>query len=74
MLKKAVIILLLIAIAVFAVAPIRFTKASANDWMKNLDDSTAVNALAIPGTHDSGALYSIGGLFGKCQTLNISKH
>ncbi len=42
------------------------------DWMKNIDDSTSLTSLSIPGSHDSGALHSIGDLSGKCQDLTIS--
>jgi len=43
------------------------------DWMKELSDSTTLNELYIPGTHDSGALYSFLGVSGKCQSYTIEQ-
>ena len=40
-----------------------------SQWMASLSGSTRINALTIPGTHDSGA--QIGSEFVRCQTLNI---
>ena len=40
-------------------------------WMKEKADDTALRNLAIPGTHDTVARYSIGDLAGQCQTLEI---
>lgn len=57
----------------FAVFPIS-KKSSTNkgiNWMKDLDDSRTLTSLSIPGSHDSGALHSIGDLAGKCQDLSI---
>lgn len=44
-----------------------------SDWMAQLDDSTSLNEIYIPGTHDSGALYSFLGVSGKCQSYTISE-
>ena len=41
------------------------------DWMARLDDEASLNELYIPGTHDSGALYSFFGISGKCQSYGI---
>ena len=57
----------------FAVSPIRFAKMKAGNWMANLPDDRRIRSLSIPGTHDSGAIHSIADVFGKCQTLPISK-
>ncbi len=43
------------------------------DWMAGLDDEAAINELYIPGTHDSGALHSLLGISGKCQSYDIGK-
>ena len=43
------------------------------EWMKEIAGSKYLSQLSIPGTHDSGALYSIGDLAGKCQDLSIAK-
>lgn len=68
---KAAAVLLLMLITYAAAAPIRSPRNSAEGWMARLEDERSLQSLSIPGTHDSGALYSIAGLFGKCQTLNI---
>ncbi|MBQ9457575.1 MAG: phosphatidylinositol-specific phospholipase C domain-containing protein [Bacilli bacterium] len=44
---------------------------SRSEWMKGVADETAIRSLAIPGTHDSAALYGIGNLSGQCQTIGI---
>ena len=41
-------------------------------WMTGKDDATKIRDMALPGSHDSAALYSIGDLAGQCQTLSIS--
>jgi 1-phosphatidylinositol phosphodiesterase len=41
--------------------------------MASLDDGAALNSISIPGTHDSGALYSIAEVMGKCQSLSIKE-
>ena len=43
------------------------------EWMKGVSDDTAIRSLAIPGTHDSAALYGIGDLSGQCQTIGIAE-
>lgn len=61
-------------ISLFAMLPLT-AKSSTNkgsDWMKNLDDSMTLTSMSIPGSHDSGALHSIGDLSGKCQDLAIA--
>jgi 1-phosphatidylinositol phosphodiesterase len=45
---------------------VRFT-----EWMKDISDSTKLEDMSIPGSHDSGALYSLADLSGRCQDLNI---
>lgn len=47
-----------------------FSKKNA-DWMASLKDSTSLFTLAIPGSHDSGAVSSIYDLAGKCQDASI---
>ena len=46
---------------------------AASDWMASLDDTRPLSSLTIPGTHDSGALYSIADVAGKCQSLSIAE-
>lgn len=72
LLIKATVFLLIVGITVAALSPLRFPENSAEQWMAELDDSRSISSLSVPGTHDSGAVYSFGGVFGKCQTLGIS--
>lgn len=74
--KKLLHIIVLVAfvgLAVFSVIPMQRAQSARADWMASLDDATAINALTIPGTHDSGALHSIADAVGKCQTLSIAE-
>ena len=45
-------------------------KSFAN-WMSKLDDNTSIRDIAMPGSHDTMALYSIGNLAGQCQSLSL---
>lgn len=47
------------------------TDTELTTWMGKLDDEKAINDLSIPGTHNSGALYSVIDISGKCQDNNI---
>lgn len=71
--RTLISMVLLAAVAAFAAAPIRSPKADASGWMTQLDDGQPLAALSIPGTHDSGALYSFADVFGKCQTLTVAQ-
>ncbi len=42
------------------------------EWMKNLADTADLREISIPGSHDSGALYSIADVAGKCQDISIA--
>ena len=65
-------IVLILAIAAFAVAPLESPITNKGvRWMSSLDDDRAINELSIPGTHDSGATHSIADAAGKCQSLSI---
>ncbi len=65
-------IAIIFAIALFALAPLESpTTHKGVRWMSQLEDDRAINELSIPGTHDSGALYSIADVAGKCQSLSI---
>ena len=66
-------VLLLLGVIALAFVPKEHTKKGASDWMADLDDDRALTSLAIPGTHDSGALYSIADVAGKCQSLSVSE-
>jgi 1-phosphatidylinositol phosphodiesterase len=56
-----------------AVHPIEQASADRSGWMSKLDSTAAINTLTIPGTHDSGALYSFAGVSGKCQSVSIAE-
>lgn len=43
-----------------------------SEWMKHVEDTTKLNELSIPGTHDSGARHSIADVAGKCQDMSIA--
>ena len=65
-------IVLLFAIAFFAMAPLESPITGKGvRWMADLEDDRAINELSIPGTHDSGATHSIADVAGKCQSLTI---
>ena len=70
---KIIIALLLCMFTLFSLLPIRFSKADYSNWMANLSDAREIRSLSIPGTHDSGALYSIADVYGKCQGLPIDE-
>ena len=42
-----------------------------SSWMSKLDDNKAIREIAIPGTHDSGSLFSFAGFTGQCQSLSL---
>lgn len=63
---------LIFAVAFVSLAPLgRQNDKEPVLWMKDLDDEREITDLSIPGTHDSGALHSIGDVSGKCQSLDI---
>ncbi len=71
--KLSAMLLLSVAVALFAVLPLQIGQVDRSDWMSALDDTAALNSLTIPGTHDTGALHSIADISGKCQTLSIKE-
>lgn len=42
------------------------------DWMAALDDGLGLDAITLPGTHDSGTQYVQLGFFSKCQAKDIA--
>lgn len=60
-------------IAVYSMLPLERAVHNASRWMEELPDEMPVSSLCIPGTHDSGALYSFAGVSGKCQSVSISE-
>jgi 1-phosphatidylinositol phosphodiesterase len=66
------VLLAMIGIANSGVGAEKLTEDDLNPtWMASLDDNTKINEMYIPGTHDSGALYSFFGISGKCQSYGI---
>ena len=43
------------------------------DWLNNIEDSTLLRDVSLPGSHDTMALYSIADLAGQCQTLSLKE-
>ena len=72
-LKYAIMLIVCVALTLVAVVPMQMGEADRSDWMAELDNGAALSSLTIPGTHDSGALYSIADLSGKCQSLSIAE-
>ena len=74
--KKTTIITitLTLLISLLAFLPLGRVEADTKgtEWMKELPDNTPLREMSIPGTHDSGALHSIGDVAGKCQDLSIA--
>ncbi|MCX5376952.1 phosphatidylinositol-specific phospholipase C [Streptomyces sp. NBC_00091] len=54
-----------------AVAPASARTLGTQDWMSGLADSTALQRMTIPGTHDSGARQ--GGAYVACQNTSIAE-
>lgn len=69
--KNLIQLIITISIAIVAIVPMKVQDTSI--WMKNVDNDTKVTDLIIPGSHDSGALHSIGDVAGKCQSLSIQE-
>ena len=67
-------ILVIVLVTIFSFVPVESvdTDATASQWMKNVDDDTRLTEMSIPGSHDSGAMHSIGDVAGKCQDLSIN--
>lgn len=62
-----------VVLLLFAFLPTEMSRTNASDWMASLDDTAHLTSLTIPGTHDSGALYSIADVAGKCQSLSVAE-
>ena len=77
LLKLLLILLLLAAVVGYVIPLFEQDKGErvdgAGDWMAGLDDGAALNALAIPGTHDSATQYVTLAFFGKCQTKSVGE-
>lgn len=74
--KKTTIIAITLTLLISLLAFLPLGKVEADtegaEWMKELSDDTRLREMSIPGTHDSGALHSIGDVAGKCQDLSIA--
>lgn len=69
---KTAIFITILAIAIVAMVPIN-KNYNVNPWMGELENETIITEMAIPGTHDSGAMHSIFDVAGKCQDLSIKE-
>lgn len=70
--KGLIVFLVAIILTLVAFLPLEYAKnQEGKSWMKSLGDELKLAQVSIPGTHDSGALYSIADLSGRCQTLTI---
>lgn len=65
--------LLLAMLTLGTLAPLQNARTDQSDWMASLSGDRSLGSLSIPGTHDSGALYSLLDVFGKCQTMPVSQ-
>ncbi|WP_371616633.1 phosphatidylinositol-specific phospholipase C [Streptomyces sp. NBC_00454] len=54
-----------------AASPASASTLETQDWMAGIGDSTALQRMTIPGTHDSGA--TRGGLYVACQNTSIAQ-
>ena len=71
--KFLALLLLSVALPLLAMIPMQKGEIDRSSWMSALDDGASLRSLTLPGTHDSGALYSIADVSGKCQTLPIKE-
>ena len=67
---------LLLVLLVMTVIPLtetgdRSAVEGSADWMAALDDDLTLDAIVLPGTHDSGTEYVQLGFFSKCQAKDI---
>lgn len=60
-----------VGLGVTGTAPASAAALGTQDWMAGLGDSTALQRMTIPGTHDSGARQ--GGLYVACQNTSIAE-
>ena len=67
------LLLLSVVLTLIAVLPMQRGDVDRSAWMAALDDDARLNSLTLPGTHDSGALYSLAEISGKCQSLSIDE-
>ena len=61
------------AVTVLALAPAERAVQDHSGWMAMLPDETQLTGMTIPGTHDSGALYSFAGVSGQCQSATVGQ-
>ena len=47
-------------------------ESKAGDWLGQMSDLTRIKDISMPGSHDTMALYSIGDLAGRCQSLSLA--
>ena len=74
----ALLALVLLALLTLFVIPLtetgdRTAVEGSADWMAGLDDAAPLDAIVIPGTHDSGTQYVQLAFFSKCQALDVGE-
>jgi 1-phosphatidylinositol phosphodiesterase len=76
--RKHLTIAIVLASVTAALAGLSFVDAfispgasTGQEWMSKLSDDRSLSRLSIPGSHDSGARYSVADLSGKCQDSTI---
>ena len=47
-------------------------ESKAGDWLGQMSDLTPIKDISMPGSHDSMALYALGDLAGRCQSLSLA--
>ena len=70
--------ILLLAAGTLLILPLtenvdRSAADGSGDWMAALDDGLPLNAVVIPGSHNSGAAYAQLAFFSKCQSLDVGE-
>lgn len=51
----------------------KWEKASAADWMANVDGALSLSEISLPGSHDSATEYVTLPLIGRCQDASVSE-
>ena len=47
-------------------------ESKAGDWLGQMSDLTLIKDISMPGSHDAMALYALGDLAGRCQSLSLA--
>lgn len=69
MFKKALLFVAIVVVCLTSLANTSMAYSNSN-WMGEISDQTALSALSIPGTHDSGAMYE--SVYGTAKTQDLT--